>query len=123
MRVVTDGQAALEELQSPTRFDLAILDLQMPKLHGTEVIARYGQNKLNRPIPSILLTADVTPEAEAKARIVGIDRFLTKPITADGLLDAVEMAVGHPDFESECLPNESATSRLGQTGISANLRV
>ncbi|MBK8534570.1 MAG: response regulator [Candidatus Competibacteraceae bacterium] len=47
VRVVTDGQAALEELQSPTRFDLAILDLQMPKLHGTEVIARYGQNKLN----------------------------------------------------------------------------
>ena len=74
---------------------------------------------LNRPIPSILLTADVTPEAEAKARIVGIDRFLTKPITADGLLDAVERAVGHPDFESECLPNESATHRLGQTGNTA----
>ncbi|MCB1820469.1 MAG: response regulator [Candidatus Competibacteraceae bacterium] len=91
--LVADGQAAFDALLGSTVFDLAILDLQMPRLYGHEVIARYRQRAPDSSLPTILLTADVTKEARAAANTVGVNRFLTKPVTVDGLLDAIAAVV------------------------------
>ncbi|TVR61983.1 MAG: response regulator [Candidatus Competibacteraceae bacterium] len=98
LHLVADGRAALDALRGPTDFDLAIVDLHMPKLHGDEVVARYRQDPARRSIPIILLTADAT----AAAQTVGIAAHLTKPILVDALLDTVGRLVHRPAAAEGC---------------------
>ena len=116
LHLVADGQAALDALRGPTPFDLALLDLQMPKLYGDEVIARYRHDHPGQSLPAILLTADATPAAEAAAQAVGIDAYLTKPISVDALLDTVERVVGPPVSAIHRLPDPSQPGLADTTG-------
>jgi len=116
LHLVADGQAALDALRGPTPFDLAILDLQMPKLYGDEVIARYHQDHPGQSLPAILLTADATPAAAAAAQAVGIDAYLTKPISVDALLDTEERVVGPRVSAVHRLPDPSQLGLADTTG-------
>ena len=88
--VVTNGEDALFALHDH-QYDLAILDMHMPKRDGIEVakIYRFSRFDSKSPIPIILLTADSTVNARAEADSAGITRFLTKPIRPSDLVDAV----------------------------------
>lgn len=88
--VVTNGEDALFELHDH-HYDLAILDMHMPKRDGVEVakIYRFSRFDSKSPIPIILLTADSTLNARAEAESAGINKFLTKPIRPSDLLDSV----------------------------------
>lgn len=88
--VVSDGESALFELHDH-RYDLAILDMHMPKRDGVEVakIYRFSRFDAKEPIPIILLTADSTINARREADSAGVTAFLTKPIRPSDLLEAV----------------------------------
>jgi len=79
-----DGQAALERLQSATvECDLILLDLQMPRMDGMELLSRLRSAGI--VVPVVILTAHGSiPEAVAAMKLGAID-FLTKPITPDAL--------------------------------------
>lgn len=76
--IADNGKIAIEKLQT-TKFDIVLMDLQMPEMNGfeaTEVIRK----KLNSNIPIIALTEDVTETDLAQCKAVGINDHVAKPI-------------------------------------------
>ncbi|MDE1968861.1 MAG: response regulator [Alphaproteobacteria bacterium] len=87
--VVGDGEAALAALERD-RFDLALLDINMPDVTGYEVAKLYRMSHVGEwRLPIVALTADVTSETERLCREAGMDAVLTKPMEPAQLLAAV----------------------------------
>jgi DNA-binding NtrC family response regulator len=79
-----DGTRALAQLEIPgIVIDLVLLDLQMPRMDGMELLSRLrGAGSI---VPVVILTAHGSiPEAVTAMKLGAID-FLTKPITPDAL--------------------------------------
>ena len=86
---VESGDAALDALESD-RFDVLVLDRNMPGMSGIDVARALRLTELGeRQTPLIMLSADVTTEAKDEASQAGIDLFLPKPIQAGRLLEAI----------------------------------
>ncbi len=85
--------ASAEDLlhhDDPTRFGWIITDLHMPGMTGLELQAEIGRRGCDCEM--IVMTAFPTPASQAQALSNGARAFLTKPIDADLLLDAIEHA-------------------------------
>ena len=88
--VVNDGEAALAALDRE-RFDLALMDINMPEMSGYEVTKLYRMEHLGEGrLPIIALTADATSETERQCREAGMDAVLTKPVEPTHLLAAID---------------------------------
>ncbi|HUK52813.1 MAG TPA: response regulator [Candidatus Binatia bacterium] len=85
-----DGQAALALLKKK-KFDLVLLDLWMPRMNGFEVLAILRQQP--KPPRVVVMTSDDTPETMLRTVREQAYRYLTKPVDARTLLDAVEDAL------------------------------
>lgn len=60
--------------------DLILLDLQMPRMDGFDILALLAQrSEIDRFLPVLVLTADITHEAKERALRLGAKDFLTKP--------------------------------------------
>jgi CheY-like chemotaxis protein len=83
-----DGQSGLETfLEARGGFDLVILDLVMPRLHGFQVMDR-----IQRVMPSarILLSSGFSPDSRPElTRPTATTAFLAKPYRSRDLLDQV----------------------------------
>ena len=82
--------------------DLAILDVSMP---GKDGITAAAEIRKVLKIPLLLLTACYDPETVQRAKKNGIAAMLTKPLRAQDLLPAIELAYAHVD-EIEALKEE-----------------
>ncbi len=84
-----DGFEALAKItdQNP---DVIFIDIMMPRLDGYQTCALIKKNKTYRNTPVILLTSKDGLFDRARGRIVGSDRYLTKPFTKDELLNAIK---------------------------------
>jgi adenylate cyclase len=83
-----DGQTALElALQSPP--DLALVDVQMPRMNGLELCAALKSSPGTRFVPVVMVTALDSEEEELKAIEVGADDFIIKPYRSLVLLTRV----------------------------------
>lgn len=90
--VVNDGEAALAALERQ-RFDLALLDINMPEVSGYEVAKLYRMSHVGEArLPILAFTADATSETERLCRDAGMDAVLTKPVEPADLLAAIEEA-------------------------------
>lgn len=89
VHIVASGDEALDSLEH-VEFDVFIVDINMPGLSGLQVVKLYRMAHLDdRHLPIVALTADATPETRKMAEEAGIDLFLTKPVEAKRLLDAI----------------------------------
>ena len=88
-RVVTasDGEAALK-YASQEEFDLVLVDIQMPKVNGMEVLIRLRETRPNTVV--IILTAHATLETAIEALRQGAHDYQLKPCTADDLRSSVK---------------------------------
>jgi two-component system cell cycle response regulator DivK len=79
------GLAALEDLakQKP---DLVLLDVSLPEMDGTEVLARIRAEPALRALPVIALTAHAMAGDREKYLAAGFDDYVTKPIVDETLL-------------------------------------
>src|SRR5207302_4740827 len=76
------------------RFDVIIMDLNMPPLRGLGAARAYRfRDPEAVQVPIIMLSADVTSEAIKECEEAGIDAFLPKPIEARRLLDTIASLV------------------------------
>lgn len=73
-----NGKIALEKLRK-NKFDLVLMDLQMPEMNGYEA-TEHIRNVMKLDIPIIALTADVTTADVEKCKAVGMNDYLAKPI-------------------------------------------
>ncbi|MDJ0707441.1 MAG: ATP-binding protein [Leptolyngbyaceae cyanobacterium MO_188.B28] len=99
--LANNGKEACEQfLDQP--FDLVLMDLEMPVMTGEEaaqVICQYCQNQQKR-IPIIALTAHAFADTRDRLLAEGImDAYLTKPIRAPALLNAIATVLQkmHPE--------------------------
>ncbi len=89
--VVRDGEAAMARLTDRTqsRPDLVILDLNLPRLTGHEVLSRMREDELLRRIPVAVLTTSSAETDVAKTYDLGANCFLTKPVDLDQFVHVV----------------------------------
>jgi two-component system, cell cycle response regulator DivK len=76
------------------RPDLILMDLSLPILDGWEAIRRLKSDAALAQIPVVALTAHAMRGDEEKARAVGCDDFLTKPIDEDVLFATLRRWLG-----------------------------
>jgi DNA-binding response OmpR family regulator len=85
--VASDGEEGLS-LAMEGDFDLILLDLVLPKMHGHEVCQQLRMNKINTPL-MILTAMDSTKDIVAGLRL-GADDYMTKPFSFEELLARIE---------------------------------
>jgi two-component system, sensor histidine kinase RpfC len=86
--IVDNGEAALDALERGS-FDIALFDLSMPVVSGLEALKLYKFTTA-KPIPVLILSANVTTEVIAECQSAGCAEFLPKPIRPITLLEAIE---------------------------------
>ena len=77
---LTDSRKAVETCAAFDP-DLILLDLIMPKMDGFAVLEALRGDVSERFLPIVILTADVTEEAKARALDAGATDFLVKPVS------------------------------------------
>ncbi|MDX8382251.1 MAG: ATP-binding protein [Ghiorsea sp.] len=88
--LVGDGEEALDVLDNPKQtFDLALLDINMPKVSGLEVLKSYRFLEVNSHLPIIILSADALSHNISECMDAGADAYLTKPIDHQKLAQAI----------------------------------
>ena len=85
--IVTERDGVAGENRASDRFDLILLDIQLPKKDGLEVCRSLRARGLRMPI--VALSASVLPEEIARTKAAGFDLFLSKPISPRDLREAV----------------------------------
>lgn len=79
------GLEAIEQLAlSP--YDLVILDLNMPDMHGMEVAQFVRSYEAYKQLPILILTTRSDEESKQTARKLGVNVFMTKPFEPDKLV-------------------------------------
>jgi DNA-binding response OmpR family regulator len=76
--------------------DLILLDLTVPYLDGFEMIKALRNDPATKSIPVVVLTGRGDDETFAQARKLGASQFLTKPVTRDVLIKAIEAQLSAP---------------------------
>ena len=92
-----NGKIAIEKLEND-RFDIILMDLQMPEMNGFET-TEYIRNHMAYPIseiPIIALTADVTTADLAKCTSIGMNDYLAKPMNEKLLFNKITKLLKKP---------------------------
>jgi chemotaxis family two-component system response regulator Rcp1 len=96
MDVARDGEEAISYLhqkgvfQNKTKPDLILLDLNLPKKNGTEVLAEIKSDEHLKRTPVIILTASKAEEDIARAYNQHANCYLTKPIDLNQFINVVQ---------------------------------
>ena len=104
--IVNNGQDALNEIEK-NKYDLLILDMQMPVMGGIEAAKIYNYTTeiaLRKPV--IILTANATTNAIKECESADIDAYLTKPIDIKKLLTTINKLSSNIPTKNEG-PNET----------------
>ena len=96
----------LARVPDGTRAGCIVLDVQMPGLSGPELQARLAQAGCALPIVFVTGHGDIP--TSVRAIKAGAEDFLTKPVPAERLLDAIERAIA--SFRATRLQQESVAS-------------
>jgi PAS domain S-box-containing protein len=85
--VVSDGHESVSAVQS-ARFDLVLMDCQMPEMDGYEAarkIRDFEKQSGREPVPIVALTANALSGDDLRCRTAGMDAYLCKPVTLNQL--------------------------------------
>ena len=76
--------------------DLILLDLNLPDMHGEEVLTRLRADPQTAELPVVVISADASDGQMRRVLDAGAREFLTKPIDVGRLMDVVDRIVVHP---------------------------
>jgi len=101
VRFVEDGEQLLDYLYQrgayagesglAPRPGLILLDLNMPKLDGREALKTIKEDPTLRDIPVVVLSTSRLDEDIARSYQLGVNSFITKPVTFSGLVEAMNV--------------------------------
>ncbi len=80
-----DGDEALARLDEPGRFDLMLVDWNMPGVNGLELVRRVRADPRHAATPMMMVTSEVEAEPIREALDAGANDYLMKPFTEDDL--------------------------------------
>lgn len=100
MRRFSDGQQAVdffarEFAQIPTSPMVLLLDLRLPKVDGTAILARIrsSQSLALQQLPTIIITSSCNPDDRNECERLGCNAYLTKPFSLGELRSAIQQAL------------------------------
>lgn len=100
LRITRDGEELMDYLLRRGRYadpsdapmpGLILLDLNMPKKDGREALAEIKANPDLRQIPVIVLTTSKAEEDIFRSYDLGVNSFISKPVTFAGLVEAMKV--------------------------------
>jgi CheY-like chemotaxis protein len=86
------GQAGVEMAETH-RARMVLLDLNLPDIHGSEVLRLLQANPATAKVPVVVLSADATPSQIERLLSAGARNYLTKPFDIDPFLAVVDEIV------------------------------
>jgi CheY-like chemotaxis protein len=93
IQVAKDGEVALQLLfndEIATRPDLILLDLNLPKIDGREILAKIKGNEKLKCIPVVILTTSTAEEDIIETYKKHANSYITKPVDLDQFIQVVE---------------------------------
>ena len=95
--VVENGQQALDVL-ARTRFDVVLMDVQMPVLDGLQATAALRRREAagGGRVPVIALTAHAMAEDRERCLAAGMDGYVSKPVERTALFAELNAALREP---------------------------
>ena len=122
MRFVGDGQELLDYLrregayadEAPPEPGVILLDLNMPRMDGREALAEIKSDPKLRHIPVVVLTTSKAEEDIFRTYGLGVNSFITKPVTFAGLVEVLQ-AFKRYWFEIVELPLHEHGSHAGSS--------
>jgi chemotaxis family two-component system response regulator Rcp1 len=96
LHVASDGAEAMDFLNHVGKYadvprpDLILLDLNLPKKDGREVLEELKESTLLRSIPIVILTTSASEEDILKSYMLHVNCYITKPVDLDGFLKVVK---------------------------------
>ena len=93
----SDGTQGLQMMKTH-QIDIIMTDLSMLPLDGIDFVRllRRSPDSPNQMCPVIMITGHPTMSRVAEARDAGVNEFLTKPLTARGVLERIGQIINHP---------------------------
>ena len=88
----TDGFDALAKI-ADSRPEIIFVDIMMPRLDGYQTCALIKNNSEFKATPVVMLSSKDGLFDKAKGRIVGSDRYITKPFSKEELLGTIKTLV------------------------------
>jgi CheY-like chemotaxis protein len=114
VKFVVDGQDLMEYLRREGKYadpavdaprpGLILLDLNMPRMDGREALAEIKSDEFLRQIPVVVLTTSQDEEDVLRTYDLGVNSFITKPVTFEGLVEVTRTWTRYW-FEIVELPN------------------
>jgi len=95
LHIVEDGEAALDFLYQRKSFtdavrpDLILLDLNLPKISGRDVLKQVKQNKQLASIPIIVLSSSEDADDIKETYSLNANSFVTKPVKVEDFIAVV----------------------------------
>jgi CheY-like chemotaxis protein len=106
---VEDGAQAVDAFRTG-RFDIVLMDLQMPVMDGltaTREIRRLEVESGLRRTPLLVVTANTLSEHLRAAIAAGADDHMAKPVTPDGLLAAIDKTIESVTGDANASPAQT----------------
>lgn len=119
LEMVEDGEELMDYLHNRGKYsgtgqkakpDLILLDLNMPRKDGREALREIKSSAELRRIPIVVLTTSKADEDVIRTYDLGVNSFITKPVTFEGLVDVLS-TLGKYWFEIVELPPEEAPAK------------
>lgn len=85
---VWGGEKGLEAAMSG-RFDCVLLDVMMPGMDGYQVLQALKSQGLTNNLPVVMVTAHDDADSRKRARVAGVDGFISKPFDIQLLVDTI----------------------------------
>jgi CheY-like chemotaxis protein len=98
--VVPGGKALIELLSSKSESELPcliVLDYNMPELNGKQVLEYLQKSVRYRRIPKVIYTTSNSSKEKSEFLSMGVNGFLTKATTFQGILNAAKLMLSHCD--------------------------
>lgn len=111
----TSGKQALDKLNE-MRPDIILLDLELPDMHGLQIVEFLSMHKLFKSIPVIITTADKTENAIEVAFAFNIYDYIIKPINPRLLPKQLRNALKNHAVENALNKSEARLEQLQKLG-------
>jgi len=117
--VVRDGEEAMEFLTNEGKYQnkvvaprpgLILLDLNMPRLDGREVLKRIKKDASLRRIPTVVLTTSRQEEDVIRSYDYGANTYISKPLSFNDFIDALQIIGQYWLALAEIPPNGGTAS-------------